>query len=64
MAFAKEAKRVTAKEKDTDNDKYAFRCFLLRLGFIGDEFKGARKILLSRLSGNSAFKSKEDKEVE
>ena len=64
MAFAKGAKRVTAKEKDTDNEKYAFRCFLLRLGFIGDEFKGARKILLSRLSGNSAFKSKEDKEVE
>lgn len=64
MAFAKGAKRVTAKEKDTDNDKYAFRCFLLRLGFIGDEFKGARKTLLSRLSGNSAFKSKEDKEVE
>jgi len=64
MAFVKEAKRVTAKEKDTDNEKYAFRCFLLRLGFIGDEFKGARKILLSRLSGNSAFKSKEDKEAE
>ena len=64
MAFAKEAKRVTAKEKNTDNEKYAFRCFLLRLGFIGDEFKGARKILLSRLSGNSAFRSKEDKEAE
>ncbi len=59
MGFAKEATRVTAKEKDTENEKYAFRCFLLRLGFIGDEFKGARKILLSRLSGNSAFKSKE-----
>lgn len=64
MEFAKNAKRVTAKEKETDNEKYAFRCFLLRLGFIGDEFKGARKILLSRLAGNSAFKSKEDKEVE
>ena len=59
MEFAKTATRVTAKEKETDNEKYAFRCFLLRLGFIGDEFKGARKILLSRLSGNSAFKSKE-----
>ena len=59
MEFAKNAKRITAKEKDTDNEKYAFRCFLLRLGFIGDEFKGARKILLSRLSGNAAFKSKE-----
>ena len=64
MSFAKEAKRVTAKEKDTDNEKYAFRCFLLRLGFIGDEFKGARKILLSRLSGSSAFKSGKGKEAE
>ena len=62
MEFAKTAKRVTAKEKDTDNEKYAFRCFLLRLGFIGDEFKGARKILLSRLSGSSAFKSGKAKE--
>lgn len=56
--IAKEAKRVTAKEKDTDNPKYAFRCFLLRLGFIGDEFKMNRKILLENLSGSSAFKSK------
>jgi hypothetical protein len=45
------------KEKDTDNDKYAFRCFLLRLGFIGDEYKAARKILLRNLSGSGAFKS-------
>ena len=50
-------KRITAKEKVTDNDKYAFRCFLLRLGFIGAEFKTERKILLRNLSGNSAFKS-------
>lgn len=57
MGFVKKAKRVTVKEKETDNEKYAFRCFLLRLGFIGNEYKGARKILLSRLSGNSAFKS-------
>lgn len=57
MGFVKTAKRVTVKEKETDNEKYAFRCFLLRLGFIGNEYKGARKILLSRLSGNSAFKS-------
>ena len=64
MEFAKTAKRVTAKEKEIGNEKYAFRCLLLRLGFIGDELKGARKILLSRLAGNSAFKSKEDKEVE
>ncbi len=41
---------------ETDNDKYAFRCFLLRLGFIGDEYKAARKILLGNLTGNSAFR--------
>lgn len=55
--MARNQKRVVAKEKATDNDKYAFRCFLLRLGFIGDEFKLARKILLRNLSGSSAFKA-------
>lgn len=49
-------KRVTAKAKDVENEKYAFRCFLLRLGFIGDEFKADRKILLSKLDGSAAFK--------
>lgn len=51
------AKRVTAKEKKVDNDKYAFRCFLLRLGFIGAEFKAERKILLQNLTGSAEFKS-------
>jgi len=55
--MAKNQKRITAKEKAVDNEKYAFRCFLLRLGFIGDEFKSERKILLQNLSGSSAFKS-------
>ena len=55
--MARNQKRITAKEKVTDNDKYAFRCFLLRLGFIGAEYKDERKILLRDLSGNSAFKS-------
>lgn len=41
---------------ETGNDKYAFRCFLLRLGFIGDEYKIARKVLLKNLTGNSAFR--------
>jgi hypothetical protein len=60
IAMAKTQKRVTAKEKETDNDKYAFRCFLLRLGFIGPEYKTERKILLSKLKGSSAFKSPEN----
>ena len=55
--MARNQKRITAKEKVTDNDKYAFRCFLLRLGFIGAEYKDERKILLRNLSGSSAFKS-------
>ena len=55
--MARNQKRVTAKEKETDNDKYAFRCFLLRLGFIGADYKTERKILLRNLSGSSAFKS-------
>ena len=60
--FARNAKRVTATEKAVDNEKYAFRCFLLRLGFIGDEYKTARKILLRNLEGSSAFKSGNGKE--
>ena len=61
--MSKEQKRITAKEKAVDNEKYAFRCFLLRLGFIGTEYKGERKILLKNLSGSSAFKNGERKEV-
>ena len=54
--MARDAKRVSSKPTETDNDKYAFRCFLLRLGFIGKEYKTARKILLRNLMGNSAFR--------
>ena len=52
-----EQKRITAREKAVANEKYAFRCFLLRLGFIGDEFKQSRKLLLANLDGSSAFKT-------
>lgn len=55
---AKEKTRVTAKECEATNPKYGMRCFLLSLGFIGAEYKIARKILLSRLDGNSSWKSK------
>lgn len=61
--MAKSQKRITAKERDTENEKYAFRCFLLRLGFIGTEYKAERKILLRNLSGNSAFRSKPREEL-
>ena len=55
--MSRNAKRVTATEKPVDNEKYAFRCFLLRLGFIGNEYKMERKILLKNLTGSSAFKN-------
>ena len=54
--MSKEQKRISAKEKEVENEKYAFRCFLLRLGFIGAEYKKDRKILLKNLTGSSAFK--------
>ena len=56
-AMAKNQHRVTATEKAYDNEKYAFRCFLLRLGFIGPEYKEERKFLLSKLTGSSAFRN-------
>ena len=59
MAIAQ--KRVTAKEKEIVNEKYEFRCFLLRLGMIGDEYKQTRKILMKNLSGSAAFKSGQKK---
>lgn len=55
--MAKERKRVTAKECGTENDKFHMRLFLVQLGFIGDEYKVARKILLKNLSGNSSWKA-------
>lgn len=55
--MSKEQKRINATEKKVTNEKYAFRCFLLRLGFIGAEYKADRKILLKNLTGSSAFKT-------
>ena len=60
--MAKEAKRVLAKEIEVESEKYAFRCFLLRLGFIGADSKAERKILLRNLSGHSAFRNKAEEE--
>ena len=60
--MSKTAKRVSVKDKPVDNEKYAFRCFLLRLGFIGDEYKASRKILLRNFEGSSAFKTVKEAE--
>ena len=54
--MAKNQKRINNKPDTSDNEKYTFRCFLLRLGFIGGEFKSLRKVLLRNLSGSSAFR--------
>ena len=62
--MSKEQKRINSTEKEVTNEKYAFRCFLLRLGFIGEEYKTDRKILLKNLSGSSAFKNGAKKEAE
>lgn len=58
--MAREQKRILGKERTVENEKYAFRCFLLRLGFIGEEYKKARKILLENLEGSAAFKTKKE----
>ena len=55
--MAKTQKRVTAVEKPIENAKFTMRLFLIRLGFIGNEYKTARKILLRNLTGNSSWKS-------
>ena len=55
--MSREHKCSPKEEKPIENEKYAFRCFLLRLGFIGAEFKDERKILLKNLTGSSAFKN-------
>ena len=62
--MAQRQKRAVAKEKVVENEKYAFRCFLLRLGMIGDDYKTSRRILLQNLTGSSAFKCGHRKEAE
>ena len=61
--MAQKQKRAVAKEKPTENEKYTFRCFLLRLGMIGDAYKTSRRILLQNLTGSSAFKCGHRKEA-
>ena len=55
--MAKKQKRITATPRPVENERYSFRCFLLRLGLIGEEYKQTRKILLQNLEGSSAFKN-------
>lgn len=60
---AKKQKFSSVKQKIATNDRYAMRCFLLRLGFISEEFKTSRKILLLKLDGDAAFRTPEAKQA-
>ena len=60
--LARTQKRVSATEQEVENEKYAFRCFLLRLRFIGAEYKESRRILMKNLSGNAAFRDARESE--
>ena len=55
--MAKTVKTASAKPQQTENPKYAMRTWLLRLGFIGEEFATARDLLTRRLAGDAAFRS-------
>ena len=55
--MAKKVRSASAKPQQNENPKYAMRTWLLRLGFIGEEFATARDILTRRLSGDAAFRS-------
>ncbi len=61
--MAKKSVRINATEKDVESEKYAFRSFLLRLGFIGADSKKVRKTLMKNLSGSAAFPTKEAAEA-
>lgn len=55
--MAKEVRTASPKPQQNENPKYAMRTWLLRLGFIGDEFKTAREHLTKRLDGDAAFRT-------
>ena len=57
--LAKMVRTASPKPQQTDNEKYAMRCWMLRLGFIGDEFATAREILLRNMEGNASWRYKE-----
>ena len=54
--LAKELNYARSKPQQRENEKYAFRCWMLRLGFIGEEFKTARTLLLRNVAGNGAWR--------
>lgn len=61
--MAKEVKCASSKPQQNENPKYAMRTWLLRLGFIGEEFKTAREVLTKNLLGDASFRSGQRPEV-
>ena len=59
---ALDQKRIQAKEVNEENEKYALRIWLTRLGMNGAEYKTTRKILMQNLSGHSAFRTEAEKQ--
>lgn len=59
VQYAQNHRRILSEPREENNEKYAFRCFLLRLGFIGPKYKAQRKVLLRNLTGSAAFKNQE-----
>lgn len=55
--MAKTVRTASTKPQQNENPKYAMRTWLLRLGFIGEEFKTARELLTKRLDGDAAFRN-------
>ena len=58
--MAQNVKRVNVKDKPVESEKYAFRIFLILLGFNGKEHKETRRQLMKRLSGHAAFRNAEE----
>ena len=54
--MAKQSRTISAKPQQTENEAYAFRCWMLRLGFIGEEFKTAREYFMRNFEGNAAWR--------
>ena len=57
--LAKQIRFASPKPQQTENEAYAFRCWMLRLGFIGEEFKTARDFFLANMDGNCAWRHSE-----
>lgn len=55
--MAKDVRTASPKPQQNENPKYAMRTWLLRLGFIGEEFATARDFLTRNLDGDAAFRN-------